>query len=501
MSQAPGPSAGSSADLPTESNTDDNERADDNNEPLDDYIYPKIPSLLGQCRLVISEIAHNERQHNFIELQRLCPSTVKTQRSLTLKGYHLLLVEVGDPSKIIMSLSLDGQILRVVQEINPNSRRPKNNEYFVIGSESTIPDIKLVDVLEFVHSSVQPKAIPADDESTYAVILLYFPNTVEQHIATSELGLHQRESVYLPRLIEDVQRHYIEKYLQDIILYGTPCYIEVCEEFVRLVPIPTNIEPIYGQFVPVPFATRHDETHTVSLNRCATNSFPMQLDSFAQGDASPGLRNNCPFTISSRVFNMKGVLLRKSAQKIILNVHNYFENVYARRVVLQGTPLQMTSQACSLGIDSIGKVLANFKTGTIETPGNPRNRVVRPHKQCQIDKFYADMIRTIIQDIYSAQRPPFANEIYITFKRKVLETENTRRISGEQVTPFTCHEKTFRKILRRLGYRYGKIETRDVLLMRPQIVMWRDKYLNALKKNRASENPKKVIYLDGKIKN
>lgn len=57
------------------------------------------------------------------------------------------------------------------------------------------------------------------------------------------------------------------------------------------------------------------------------------------------------------------------------------------------------------------------------------------------------------------------------------EMELTKRTIGERVVPFKFAEKTFRKILH-LGFRYGKIITRDVLLMRPQIVNRRGKYLS-----------------------
>lgn len=92
---------------------------------------------------------------------------------------------------------------------------------------------------------------------------------------------------------------------------------------------------------------------------------------------------------------------------------------------------------------------------------------------------------------------PYFADIFKEFKTKVAENNNLRQSNGEVFKPFTCSEWTFRKILRKLGYKYGKINMRDAILIRPDIVTWRGKYLNALRKNKLSQNPMKIIYLDG----
>lgn len=125
---------------------------------------------------------------------------------------------------------------------------------------------------------------------------------------------------------------------------------------------------------------------------------------------------------------------------------------------------------------------------------------LRPQDMCQIDSFKADQIKRIIQKYYADNKPPLACDIFKTFMDQVRsEEELVLRNTGRAAVPFISHEKTFRKILHTLGFKYGRINTRDILLMRPQIVSWRGKYLSEMLKNRNSLEPMEVVWLDGKV--
>lgn len=414
----------------------------------------------------------------------------------SLKGYHLLIVRIGDPSQIILNLNLDHQNLRIMTEANPKTRRPKSNMFFVLGTTDIAPSIDIQNIREFVTPQDGIKGIPADEESTFAIILLHFPHQILHDAAISAFTLRNRETFYIARSVLDVQRSYIDKHVQDVILYGAPCTFDLCNEFIRLVPNAESfLEPVGRQFIPVPYVKANERQMSISMNRCTDNELPMQISSFAEGPSTPGKMNICPRDPKIGLFSFKGTMLQSSAQKVIVNVYNNFEEVYAGRRRIEGTPLEMTSDATSLATNVITRILTSWKSGTIETPG--KKRKIHYPKQDQIDSFYSDMIKRIIQDFYEKNRTPYVADIRNTFLEDVAVQEQKRREAGEQLTPFTCSEKTFRKILKRLGYKFDRLQTRDVLLMRPQIVMWRGKYLNILRKNRASPNPKKIIYLDG----
>lgn len=161
-----------------------------------------------------------------------------------------------------------------------------------------------------------------------------------------------------------------------------------------------------------------------------------------------------------------------------------------------GSSLQLTSAVTTASPGVISKVLSSARSGTIATPGKYRNR--KSQIMCQIDSFKADQIKRIIQKSYADNKPPLASDIHKTFMDQVKTEEELLRTTGKAVVPFTCHEKTFRKILHTLGFKYGRINTRDVLLMRPQIVTWRGKYLSEMRKNRNSPEPMEIVWLDGR---
>jgi len=50
--------------------------------------------------------------------------------------------------------------------------------------------------------------------------------------------------------------------------------------------------------------------------------------------------------------------------------------------------------------------------------------------------------------------------------------------------------------LRKIGFRFGRINNRDVILQRSDIVAKRFEYLKAIRENRRSLNPKPIIYTD-----
>lgn len=461
----------------------------------DSDMYPKLPDKFRGCRLLISEVStKNGRSPSFIELERKCPKGVRDKTSL-MAGYHLIAVRVGDPSKIYLSISLDKLRLREVEEINPASKRPKTNHYFVIGSEQGKVDLLFNEIEMMVWPPDGIRGIQQEETSTFAIILLYMPNALEIANTNLILGLRKRDNLCWEKDFGDEQRFRVKKYVQDVFLYGAPCPVTLCEEFTNMIPNKVAIEPVTGLFSPVSYIHGPNQSPPfITMNRCTDNLFPMQLDYFFEGPASPGSRNICPITAAS-VFPMSGVRLQSSAQKLIVNINNFFMKYYATPVLLEGTPEKLTAKVTSMPESAVYRVLNNWRANTIATPNRKRNNPFLV--QCRIDSFNRELIRRTIQNIYKENRPPFAFEIYKNFMTAIRNHENQERQNGKEVEEFNCHEKTFRKILHRLGYKFGKIHTRDSILMRPDIVRWRGRYLQALENNRKSENPMPVIWLDG----
>lgn len=52
----------------------------------------------------------------------------------------------------------------------------------------------------------------------------------------------------------------------------------------------------------------------------------MQLNDFFEGEATPGIKNNC-VDIGTQRFNLKGSPLQTTAQKVIVNAYTFFSSM------------------------------------------------------------------------------------------------------------------------------------------------------------------------------
>lgn len=62
--------------------------------------------------------------------------------------------------------------------------------------------------------------------------------------------------------------------------------------------------------------------------------------------------------------------------------------------------------------------------------------------------------------------------------------------------PFPGSKQTLRRTLKEMGFKYGRLNEREYVMQRPDIVAHRAKFLKIMRKNRQSTNPLPVIYLD-----
>lgn len=63
-------------------------------------------------------------------------------------------------------------------------------------------------------------------------------------------------------------------------------------------------------------------------------------------------------------------------------------------------------------------------------------------------------------------------------------------------TAFNGGKSTLRTLLSEMGLRYGRLDGRAVVLERKDIREWRARVIYRLMENKASDNPKQVVYLD-----
>jgi len=340
--------------------------------------------------------------------------------------------------------------------------------------------------------------IPTGIGQTMCVILLHifdYKHPGGQR-ALNSLKLTVAGTSWSANEINDERMNIIRKYYQDVVIVGEPCDASDCGFCFDLLVLPPQVEEVNGLHLPVPDISPEGGIKSyLSINRCTNNHLPMQQDSFISGKPSPGSRNNCPVISANNFpFNFRGTTLQSSAQKLIVNVRAFFEGTGNGPIVMDGTSIEKVSQVTGVHVNTVKKVLQNWKSNAIVTPGVKRSR--KSPVMEQFDNFRVENVKRVIADFYRKNTPPFLSDIFKELVKQIREEENGRRLQGETVTSFRCSLYTFRKLLHKIGFKFGKINNRDVILQRPDIVARRYDYLLAMRQNRRSDNPKPVVYTD-----
>lgn len=117
-------------------------------------------------------------------------------------------------------------------------------------------------------------------------------------------------------------------------------------------------------------------------------------------------------------------------------------------------------------------------TSKIVTPGKNRNR----ESFVEIDDFDKCTIRHMIHSFYVVKKEiPTVHKLWLALKTDI---------------DFKYSKTTLRRILRSMGYKYKKCQSkRKILMERYDIVAWRAKFILRMRKNRLEEK-RPVIYLD-----
>src|SRR5258705_642312 len=91
-------------------------------------------------------------------------------------------------------------------------------------------------------------------------------------------------------------------------------------------------------------------------------------------------------------------------------------------------------------------------------------------------------IRRVVYSMYAEGRHPSVDTIL-------------HRLRQDDVG-FQGKTWSLKKVLRKLGFRYGRMDNRIVLLEKPDIAVRRIQFLRRLKENAALPEPRYVVYMD-----
>lgn len=148
----------------------------------------------------------------------------------------------------------------------------------------------------------------------------------------------------------------------------------------------------------------------------------------------------------------------------------------------------MTSDCLNINRKTLSIIIDKYeKKQPIKTPSRKR-KVRHCRVQDMVDSFDHDYIKRLIQGYYNKGTPALFTNIYNDFMAYKTEAE----------PGFKCGHQTFSRILHRIGFKYGKINQRAVLIQREDNTMTRGKYLKRIRKNDAAPPNEKmnVAFID-----
>ncbi|XP_042901192.2 uncharacterized protein [Parasteatoda tepidariorum] len=181
----------------------------------------------------------------------------------------------------------------------------------------------------------------------------------------------------------------------------------------------------------------------------------------------------------------KGEILKSQARKVVHNVFEFFANE-AKEKALKLPLHQPSDRAClATGVSDFTlrkikrEVSCLGEEGVLRTPG--KNRKKKSGGLAHLDDFDKCVIRQTIQ------------EFYIRGK-KVPSLRKLIPVLRERIN-FEFEKDSLRKVLYSLNFRWKRCTPqRKLLIERPNIVFWRNKFLREIREHRRMQ--RQLVYLD-----
>lgn len=181
--------------------------------------------------------------------------------------------------------------------------------------------------------------------------------------------------------------------------------------------------------------------------------------------------------------------INKQAKQIAYNVYSYFkarkqdhnsteylEDVNLNKLVAKATGLSVTT-ICKI-IKEGNELKDEINNVNFKSP--KKNKQIQK-KKIEVDSFTEGVVRRKIPQFYTVYK-----------KVPTLKILNAK-LREEGI--LNCGREYLRTLIHKLGFRFKKCQSkRKLLIEQPNIVSWRWRYLNAIKKHRRDQ--RNIVYLD-----
>jgi hypothetical protein len=461
-----------------------------------------------KCFIILNEILVSNRllsTFEFIEVAEKCGLKAKRKDTSTkLEGYVLLVLKyIQMLPEGILKLHIVFTMLLNEHVLSPSKGASSNSEnyYFTVGSKDE-PNIKFdltFSKATHINSRQQNQrgTLPLESDSPSIVVLMKFKKKDYTPTKLSKLSLAQSappSMEYVPKPMTRELFQLIETNIIDLFAYGTAFNAEQ-ESDIRSLwkDLPVDLS---GFMYSSESHVLPESTNPISFSRCGQSNKPFQPASFVPAEATPGRDNICRSQRSDLVypFTFKGTAFQRTAMKLMMNLRHSIKLAKSDHTILEGGPSEVAARLLGVSRRTVSRVCQRADQPTILTPkkkSHPK-RVISA-----IDGFDRDFVVRTITDQFKLGIAPDAKRIYDAFMKMKRDTEaSANRNAPGPSPPFQCSLKTFKRLLRLMGYRFKKIDDRAAIVQRPDLTKWRGIHLKKLRDNDALAVPKKLVYID-----
>ena len=187
-----------------------------------------------------------------------------------------------------------------------------------------------------------------------------------------------------------------------------------------------------------------------------------------------------PLESSSTTMPGRGKRVNSTAKNIIFNVYSFFEKESAKTKNKAPPRLtHKTAEATGYSERTVRRIVSEKSAQSGAAFCSPAKRYKLDRKKIVLDDFDTEALRRAIHEFYSEKKYPTMDSLLSAVKEKGI-------FSGERTTLW--------RVIRKMGFKYKKVNDKRYIYEQPRIIVWRHEYLRRLRRNRREGRP--VIYLD-----
>ena len=176
----------------------------------------------------------------------------------------------------------------------------------------------------------------------------------------------------------------------------------------------------------------------------------------------------------------KGRRVTSSSKTIIYNVYRYFERQSSKQKSTVPPKLsKKTADATGFSERTVNRVVAEKRRLEASPFPSPSKRYKKTRERISVDDFDTDAIRRNVHEFYERREYPTLEKLLQVLKEKEL-------FDGGRISLW--------KLLRKMGFRYKKVNDKRYVYEQPRIIQQRHQFLRRMRRNRREGRP--VVYTD-----